>query len=124
MPIPSPGSRLKDLSPKLITKQSRESTAPAWSPDGTKLAYCASINGVRQIWVYDFAKGEEKQLTQGPGNKENPSWGPNSLHLIYNSTSSNDSELYLINLNQTQPQKISVGPGEKHYPNWEPKRIF
>ncbi len=77
-------------------------------------------NGVRQIWIYDFEKGEERQLTQGPGNKENPSWAPNSLHLVFNSTSPNDNELYLIHLNDIKAHKISSGPGEKRYPNWEP----
>ena len=121
MAIPEPGTNIKALSPKLITKQCRENTAPSWSPDGTKIAYCSVINGVRQIWVYDFESNEERQLTQGPGNKENPSWAPNSLHLVFNSTGSAGSELYIINLNQSKAQKITSGSGEKHYPSWEPK---
>lgn len=121
MDIPPPDAKLKDLRPRLISKQNRESTAPCWSPDGTKLAYCALTQGVRQIWIYDFEKNEEKQLTQGPDNKENPSWAPNSLHIIYNSTGRKQSELYLINLNQPKATKISHGPGDKHYPSWEPR---
>ncbi len=121
MEIPGPGANLVDLAPRLISKQSRESSAPAWSPDGSKLAYCTLTNGTRQIWLYDFSKREERQITQGPGNKENPAWAPNSLHLIFNSTDSRESELYLINLNQPKAVKITSGPGEKHYPDWEPK---
>lgn len=123
MAIPEPGTNIKALSPRLITKQCRENTAPSWSPDGSKIAYCAVINGVRQIWVYDLDSGEERQITQGPGNKENPSWAPNSLHLVFNSTGSAGSELFLINLNQGKAQKISSGIGEKHYPSWEPRAL-
>ena len=43
-------------------------SSPSWSPDGTKLAYSAKTNGVRQIWIYEFATGEETQLTSGPAN--------------------------------------------------------
>ena len=117
--IPPLGARMKDIKPILITKYNRESTAPCWSPDGSKIAYCSRTKGVRQIWVYDLIKREERQLTQGPVNKENPSWASNSLHLVYNSTDSNNSELYLIYLKQPKPVKISSGPGEKRFPCWE-----
>lgn len=119
--IPLPGVKLKDIKTTLISKLNRESTAPCWSPDGTKIAYCSMTNGDRQIWIYDFEKKQERQVTQGPGNKENPTWAPNSLHLIFNSTGAQGSDLYLINLNQKQATKISIGAGEKHYPCWEPR---
>ncbi len=121
MEVPPMGQKMKKVQPQLLTRYNHESTAPAWSPDGTKIAYCARTEGVRQIWVYDFNRNEERQLTSGPGNKENPTWAPNSLHLIFNSSDSNASELYLINLNQPSAVKISSGQGEKRFPNWEPR---
>jgi TolB protein len=120
IPTPKPGDDLKKIKAKLLTTHTKESSAPSWSPDGSKLAFCAKgSDGVRQIWIYDFVQGEERQLTRGPGNKENPSWAPNSLHLLFNSTNSNtDNELFLINLHQPQVEKISSGPGEKRFPSW------
>lgn len=121
MSIPAAGTNVKDIQPKLITKRNRESTAPSWSPDGTKIAYCAKQGGDRQIWVYDFATNQEKQLTQGAGHKENPTWAPNSLHLAFNSANGKKSELYFINLNQTDVTPITSGFGEKRFPSWEPR---
>lgn len=120
MNIPAEGVALKDIKAKLITKTNRENTAPSWSPDGSKIAFCAQTKGVRQIWVYDLLTKAEKQVTTGPKNKENPTWAPNSLHLIFNTSDSGDSELYLMNLNQPDAVKISSGPGEKYFPSWEP----
>jgi TolB protein len=102
----------------LLTKKSRESSCPSWSPDGTKLAYSAKTEGTRQIWIYDFSTGEEKQLTHGPGNKENPCWASNSLHIVFNSTDGISSDLYVVNLNQPEAVKITKGSGKKHYPTW------
>lgn len=121
MDIPPPGMSLKNIRARLLSKYSKESTAPAWSPDGSKIAYCAMTNGTRQIWMYDFDKNEERQLTQGNGNKENPSWAPNSLHLVYNTNNSDaDNELFIMNINQPGAAKISTGKGDKRFPNWEP----
>jgi TolB protein len=115
IPATPQGKRAQAL---LITKQNKESSCPAWSPDGTKLAYSAKTNAVRQIWIYDFKSGEERQLTAGPGHKENPCWAPDSLHLVFNSTDPSSSELYLVNLNQPEAIRITQGSGKKHYPTW------
>ncbi len=119
--IPAPGTDIKNIQATLISKTNRENTAPSWSPDGTKLAYCARGKGDRQIWVYDFNTNQETQITQGSGHKENPSWAPNNLHLVFNSSTPKSSELFIINLNQAEATQITFGPGEKRFPNWEPR---
>ena len=120
MDIPKEGAKLSDIHPTLITKKCRENTAPAWSPDGKKIAYCARNSGDRQIWVYDFETNQERELTSGKGTKENPTWAQNSLHLLFNASDEMQTELYLINLNQADAVKITSGPGHKMFPSWEP----
>lgn len=121
MNVPAPGTSLKNIQATLLTKVNRENSAPCWSPDGTKIAYCSVTQGVRQIYVYDFNTRQERQLTQGPGNKENPSWAPNSLHLVFNSTDADACDLFMVNLNQKEAIKITTGRGEKRFPSWEPR---
>ena len=112
--VPKPGQRIDNPNPRLITRVCRENTAPSWSPDGTKIAYSAMTDGVRQIWIYNLLTDEESQLTTGPQHKENPYWAQDSFHLVYNS-----DDLYLVNLNQPASVRITSGPGEKRFPCWE-----
>lgn len=106
--------------PRLISRRSKECTSPAWSPDGTKLAFSAMTHGTRQIWIFDFNRNEEWQLTDGAGHKENPSWAPNSCHLVCNAVQGNQSELFLLSLRKKEAIQISRGRGEKRFPAWEP----
>ena len=120
MDIPDPGVSLQEMRPKLLSRLQRECTAPAWSPDGKKIAYCSRTDGIRQIWVHDLATGEDRQLTRGPKNKENPSWSANSLYLVYNTSDVNDSELYVLGLKSKRFEKLPIQiPGDKHFPSWE-----
>lgn len=123
MDLPPPGSQLKDIKPRLLTRLCGESTSPSWSPDGTKIAFSGKSNGVRQIWIYDLDANREYQLTQGQGHKENPSWAPNSLHIVFNSAMPNSCDLFIINLNQKEAVKITRGGGESRFPAWEPRQI-
>lgn len=118
--IPSADTPLKDLRPLCITRKNGENTAPAWSPNGRYLAYCAKVAGVRQIWVYDFNTGQERQLTSGVHHKENPSWAPDSLHLIFNTADNDSYELYLSDLHSSGAVRLPLGKGFKRFPCWEP----
>jgi TolB protein len=119
--IPPPETPLKEIRPHCISRRNRENTAPAWSPDGRYIAYCAKVDGVRQIWITDLQSGEEKALTSGPQHKENPSWAPDSLHLIFNSVAVRQSELYITSLHEEGAWRISSGAGLKRFPVWEPR---
>ena len=123
MKVPAPGTKLKDIKLELISKRCRENSAPAWSPDGKKIAFCAR-NGSpeRQIWVYDLETKTERQLTDGKADKENPAWAHNSLNLLFNAKDSQGTDIFLINLNQPEAVKITSGPGAKFFPAWEHKK--
>ncbi|MCH9634310.1 MAG: Tol-Pal system protein TolB [Chlamydiae bacterium] len=116
--VPQEGESQRENKPKLITRVNGENTRPCWSPDGTKLAYIGRVDGVRQVWIYDFVLQKEWQLTYGPGNKENPVWAHNSLHLVFNSVGNASCELYLVSLNQPKVMRIQTLPGLKRFPVW------
>ncbi|HWK75298.1 MAG TPA: amidohydrolase family protein [Povalibacter sp.] len=58
---------------------------PAYSPDGSKLAYVASENGKRRLDVYDFASKQTKTLFSVGGAEWPlfPSWSPDGRRIVF-----------------------------------------
>jgi Tol biopolymer transport system component len=68
-----------------MTRQPSEEWAPAWSPDGTRLAYQTDRHGQSDIYVSDIAEGTEKRLTPFIGNHESPHWSPDLGQIVFDS---------------------------------------
>lgn len=56
---------------------------PAISPDGKMVAFVASINGWRQIFVVLLTGGVPLQVTRDDGDHERPRWTPDSSAIVY-----------------------------------------
>ena len=56
---------------------------PAWSPDGSLLAYVAEVDGVRQLFVRTVATGKERRLTQESNDDIQPTWSPDAKRVAF-----------------------------------------
>lgn len=123
MQIPLPGTKSNEINIHLLTKRNAACTAPNWSPDGKKIAFCSKARGIRQIWVYDLDLKEATQLTSGPIHKENPSFAPDSLHLTFNTAQETATQIYLLDIRDKSSVKITHGPGVKRFPAWQSTKL-
>ncbi|MFN8472940.1 MAG: S9 family peptidase [Anaerolineae bacterium] len=67
--------------PTQITHGHREHLTPAWSPDGTKIAYAQTREGagdfrVSDIWVADASGKQPRCLERNIGRAVSPTWSP------------------------------------------------
>lgn len=70
--------------PVNITKSPFLDTEPAWSPDGTQLAWASDRAGGRMdIWVRDLKSGAEHRVTQLPNAAMAPAWSPDGTRIAY-----------------------------------------
>lgn len=57
--------------------------SPAWSPDGTRLAFVSNRNGDPQIYVMNTDGGEAKQVTDAEKGAANPVWSPDGKKMAF-----------------------------------------
>ncbi len=57
-------------------------TQPAFSPDGSQIAYAAPVNGNPQVFVMDADGQNPQQVTRNAGAKQQPSFAPSDNTLL------------------------------------------
>jgi dipeptidyl aminopeptidase/acylaminoacyl peptidase len=57
--------------------------APAWSPDGTKIAFLRANSGPAQLWLLPADGGEPEQVTALPLGAGRPVWSPDGTKIAF-----------------------------------------
>ena len=70
--------------PENLTKDRFLDAEPAWSPDGTRLAYSTDRGGgLLNLWIRDLRTGEDRQLTRLPTSAMSAAWSPDGSRIAF-----------------------------------------
>jgi len=72
---------------------------PAWSPDGTRLAYVAESGGYRHLFVRTLSTGAERRITQQSRDDIQPAWAPDGQRLGFVRASTSGGRLEPSDIN-------------------------
>jgi dipeptidyl aminopeptidase/acylaminoacyl peptidase len=64
----------------------RESSGPAWSPDGREVAFTTDLAGRANIWKVNSSGGWPMQLTQSDDRQYAATWSPDGKWIIFSRT--------------------------------------
>ncbi len=79
-------SNLKAGDAKAITRGTESARQPAWSPDGTRLAFVRTVKGKSQVFVMPLDGGEAYQLTTIKYGAGSPVWSPDGKQILFESS--------------------------------------
>ncbi len=93
---------------------------PAWSPDGTKIAFASAREGTFDLYVMGADGTGATRLTSTKENDRHPSWSPDGTQIAF-SRSTALERLYVMNADGTDARRLTAdditAEGE---PAWSP----
>jgi len=92
----------------LTTDPARNEFGPAYSPDGTRIAFFTNLKGAENesIGVADSNGGNPTQLVRDSRVNLFPRWSPDGTRIVYGSNSGNNTEYRSIAVSGGTPQTI------------------
>jgi Tol biopolymer transport system component len=104
-----------------LTKSPGADDTPAWSPDGSKIAFGSYRDGNWEIYVMNPDGSGPTRLTTDPTDDEQPVWSPDGSRIAFVSWRSGASELWVMNADGSGQTRLSWFPsGGPTDPTWSP----
>ena len=103
-----------EAAPQRITNDSFIDTDPAWSPDGTRLAFSTDRDGSMDLWIRDMRSGAERKIAP---RAMSAAWSPDSTRIAFLDPG---SQLQIVDVASGQMRQAHDRLNEPGRPSWSP----
>jgi WD40 repeat protein len=93
---------------------------PAWSPDGSRIAYVHNTKSNDDIWVMNADGSDPIRLTDDPAFDLSPAWSPDARSIAFQSNRDANNEIYVMNADGSEQSRVTRNESFDGGPDWSP----
>jgi TolB protein len=94
--------------------------SPAWSPDGSRIAYVSYATGSPAVYVNDLKDRTTTKFAAFEGMNATPAWSPDGRSLALTLSKDGNPEIYVISLDGKTRERLTNFSGIDCSPTWAP----
>jgi len=107
---------------KNLTNNKADDRQPAWSPDGSKIAFVTDRDGNAEIYVMAANGSNPRNLSKYAGQDLAPVWSPEGGQIAFVSTRDRFVDLFIMDANGQKVVNITHSTWGEDAPTWAPVR--
>jgi TolB protein len=110
------------FNPQTVLSSTEPIISPAWSPDGTRLAYVSFERKKPIVYVQSLTTGQRNAVASFFGSNSAPAWSPDGKRLAVTLTKDGGSQIYVISANGggNNATRLTNSNAIDTEPNWSP----
>jgi Tol biopolymer transport system component len=93
---------------------------PAWSPDGSRIAFTSYRDGKGDIYIMDPDGSNVLRLTYNPARDSDPAWSPDGSRIAFTSNRDGNPEIYIKHIKLDYEIRLTTNPADDWAPAWSP----
>ncbi|MCI0444265.1 Tol-Pal system beta propeller repeat protein TolB [bacterium] len=103
-----------------LYSQGTLNSAPAWSSDGSRIAFTSNVKGNAEIYVINKDGSNLKQITFNRAIDTSPAWNPKTGQIAFTSDRSGNPMVYIMNEDGTNEQRLTYVGEYNESAAWSP----
>ncbi len=100
----------KSDGPTNLTNNLEDDDLPAWSPDGSKVAFTSNRDGMGEIYVMSSDGSGVTRLTFTSAREGAATWSPDGKKIAFDSERDGNTEIYIMDADGSKQSRLTFNP--------------
>ena len=103
-------------SSRIYTRGESRDRQPAYSPDGRRVLFSSNRSGNLDLWTFEIASGEIRQLTDDAAQDWDPAFTPDGRQIVWSSDRSGHLEIWIAEADGSAARQLSSDGSDAENP--------